>query len=143
MAGKRDTFIIGNVFCKLPRRNFHCRTVIILPEKRNHGAACVSGTRIVDDGFNPIAHFYAVLAIVRSKQQQNAGTLFFRADSQMLKKIDGVIFDWPAVQRFNSDDGELRAAFLLEFGAERFQTLLCILRNDPGQIGDIAGGRNL
>jgi hypothetical protein len=61
----------------------------------------------------------------------------------MLKKIDGIIFDWPTVQRLDSDDGELRTGFLVEFGAERFQTLLCILRNDARQIGDIAGGRNL
>ena len=60
----------------------------------------------------------------------------------MFEKIDGVIFQRAAVEGFDGDDGHLRAGFLFEFGAERFEALFGRLRNDSGEIGDVSGGRN-
>ena len=61
----------------------------------------------------------------------------------MLEQVDRVVFDGAIVQRFDGDDGHLRAGFLFEFCAESFQTLLGGLRNNAGEIGDVAGRRNL
>jgi len=61
----------------------------------------------------------------------------------MFEKIDGVIFHRAIIERFDGDNGHLRAGLLFEFGAECFEALNGGLRNDSGEIGDIGGGRNL
>jgi len=94
-----------------------------LPQEGNHGAASIASARIVDDGFKAVADFDAVLAVVGSYQQQNAGGVFFCANTEMFEQIHRVIFDRPIVERADGDDGHLCAGFLLQFGAQSFQTL--------------------
>jgi len=60
----------------------------------------------------------------------------------MFEEVDSVVFDWTIVQRFDGDDGKLRAGFLFEFRAECFEALLRALRHHPGQIGDVSSGGN-
>jgi hypothetical protein len=89
-----------------------------LAEKGNHGAACIACARVVDDRFEAVANFDAVLAIVGREQEQNPGIVFFCADTEMFEDIDGVVFYRTIVERPDGNDGELRARFLLQFGAQ-------------------------
>ena len=61
----------------------------------------------------------------------------------MFEEIDSVVFDGTIVERANGDDGQLRAGFLLQLGAERFQAFASGGRNHTGEIGDVAGWRNV
>jgi len=140
LAGECDALIVGDVFCQLPRGDFDCQSVIILPEEWNHGAPGIAGSRVVDNRFDAVAGFDSVFAVVGSEEEQNAGTFFFGADAQVFEKIDGVIFHRAVVEGFDGDDGHLRAGFLFEFGAERFEALFGRLRNDSGEIADVSGG---
>src|SRR5579863_6613831 len=142
IAGERDAFVVGNIFCELPRGDFDGRAVIVLPEKGNHGAAGIACTRVINYWFQAVADFDAVLAIVGSEQQEHAGVVLFCAYAEMFEEIDGVVFDGAIVERADGDDGELRAGFLLEFGAKRFQAVASRRGNDSGEIGDVAGGRD-
>ena len=60
----------------------------------------------------------------------------------MFEEFNSVVFDWTIVQRFDGDDGKLRAGFLIEFRAECIEALLRALRDHAGEIGDVASGRN-
>ena len=84
-----------------------------MAEKGNHGAACIACARVVDDRFEAVADFDAVLAIVGCEQEQDAGIVLSCADTEMFEEIDGVVFYRPIVERPDGDDGELRARFLL------------------------------
>jgi hypothetical protein len=134
--------IVSNIFCELPSGDFNRRSVIILSEKGNHSTASIAGASVIDDWFNAVADFYSIFAIVGSDEKQDAGIFFFGASAKVPEEIDGVIFDWTIVERFDGDDGHLRAGFLFELGAECFQVLLGGWRNDSGEIGDVACGRN-
>lgn len=61
----------------------------------------------------------------------------------MLEEVDGVVFDGAIVERANCHDGELRAGFLIELGAEGFEALASGGGNDSGEIGDVAFGNDL
>ena len=113
-----------------------------MAEKRNHGAASIACACVIDDGFKAVADFDPVLAIVGSEQQKHAGVVLLCADAEMLEEIDGVVFNRAIVERTDGDDGELRAGFLLELGAERFKAVASGGRNDAGEVGDVAGGGN-
>jgi hypothetical protein len=134
--------IIGNIFRELPCSDFDGSAEIILFQKWNHGAASITGASVLDDGFDSIADFDAIFAIVWRKKQQDAGAFFFGADTKMFEESDGVIFDGTSVERPNGDDGELSAGFLVEFGAERFKALASGGRNNAGEIRDVSGGRD-
>lgn len=142
LAGECDALVVGNIFCELPRGDFDCGAVIILPEKGNHGTACITGTRVIDDRFDAVADFDSIFAVVGCEEKQNAGTFFFGANAKMLEEIDCEIFHRAVVERFDGDNGHLRGGFLFELGAERFEALFGSLRNDSGEIGDVSGGRN-
>jgi hypothetical protein len=76
------------------------------------------------------------------EQQENAATVFFAPDSQLLEKINGVIVDDFSIQRADRHDRHLDAGFLLEFGAQRFQAGFFLGANYPCQVRYIAGGMN-
>ncbi len=126
----------------MPRGDFDGGAVIILTKKGNHGAASIAGARVINYRFEAVADFDSIFAIVWSKQQQRSGVVFFRADAEMFEEIDGIVFDRAIIERTDGDDCELRAGFLLQLGAERFQAFASGGRNHPGKIADVTGRRN-
>lgn len=134
---------VCDIFCELPRGNFNGGAVIVSTKERYHGAASVARASVIDDGLESVANFNAVFAIVGSEKKQGTGVVFFCANAKMFEEINSVIFDGAIVKRSNGDDGELRAGFLFELPAERFNALLGVLRDNAGEIGDVADGRNV
>ena len=68
--------------------------------------------------------------------------MLFRADTKVLEEIDGVIFDGAVIERADGDNRNLRAGFLLELSAKRFEALTCGGGNYACEIGYVALGND-
>ena len=132
--------VIGDEFGDLPGGGFGGLAVITLAKNGNHGAADVTGARVVDDGFEAVADFDAILTVGGSEEEKDAAIVFFTADAELFEDVDGRLFNVLTVERFYGDDGDLDAGFLLDFEAEGFQAGLRGGVNYAGAIGDVAGG---
>jgi hypothetical protein len=69
LTAQRYSAIISNIFGELPRSRFDGATKVALPQKSNHGAASVSGPRIIDDWLQAVTYFDPVFAFVWGNQQ--------------------------------------------------------------------------
>ena len=126
----------------MPRRRFHRVAVIALPQKRDHSAARVACARIINDRFEAVADFDAVLAVIGRQQQKNAAIVFFASDSQLLIKVHGVRVDAFSIQRADRHDSHLRPGFLLKFRAQSLQGSFLLRADHPRKVRHIAGGMN-
>jgi len=142
LPAQRYSAIIGNIFGELPRGRFDGATKVALPQKRNHGAARVSGPRIIDYWLEAVTYFDPVFAFVRGYQQKDAAIILLTPDAQLLIKVHRVILDALPFQRMHSDNRHLGAGFLLQFGSERFESCFSIRLDGAGKVGDIAGRMN-
>lgn len=131
--------VVGDVRGDLPSGGFRGAAIVALAESGNNRSANVAGAGIVDDGFKAVADFNAIFAIGRSEEKQDAAIIFFGADAELFVDGDGGVFNGFAVERFDSDDGDLGASFLLDFEAESFEFSLGRGVDDASEIGDIAG----
>src|SRR5580765_6304388 len=104
-SGKRYAAIIGDVFGELPSGGFDAAAVISLAKKWNHGAACITGARVIDDRLETVADFGPIFALGGRDEKQDAEIFFFAADAELLEEFVAVLFDGFAFERADRDDG--------------------------------------
>ena len=143
LPGEGDATVIGDVLGELPCSGLDGAVVIVGAKEGNHGAASVSGAGIVDDWFEAVAHLDAVFALIRGDEEEHAAIVFFAADAQMFVEIGGVVFDGLVLEVVNGNDGHLCTGFLFELGAELFERVFGPGTQRAGEIGYVAGGRDL
>jgi len=112
-ASKSDAFIVGDVLGDLPSGGRDTSAVVTLAEVRSHQAASITGASIINNGFEAVADFDAVAAIVGSDKKQGAAVVLFGAYTELLIQPGGIGVDVVAVEGFDSDDSQLRAGFVL------------------------------
>ena len=76
-GGERNTLVSGDVVGELPGARLDTRAVISLAEKRDHGAAGVASSSIVDDRLEAVADFGAIFVFERGDEKEDAATVFF------------------------------------------------------------------
>ncbi len=138
-ADKRNSAIGCNIIRKLRSRRQNRATVIALPQQRNHRAACISGAPVRDDRLKPVADFDSILPQIRSDQQQDAAAILLVADAKLLIKVGGVVLDTLVTDGMDRHNRNLRAGFLFDLGAQRFELCFCARGDYSSKIGDVSG----
>ena len=117
-SGKLDAAIGGNNLRDVAGHQRNSRVVVILAQIRDGLAAETADFAVGQNFFQAIADFDAVAVIVHGKKNQNAAVGLFGADAEAGGEINGVVLDWPAAERFDRDNDELRLSFLIHLGAQ-------------------------
>ena len=135
---ERNSTVGRNITRKLAGRRENRATVIALAQQRNHRAACVSDTPVRDDGLKPVADFDSILPQIRSHQQEDAAAFLLVAHAELLIKIGGVVLDALVTNGMDGHDRNLRARFLFDLGAQRFELRFCARSDYSSKIGDVS-----
>lgn len=78
------------------------------------------------DAFQAIAHFNAILVVLRGQQYEDATVSAFCAYAPLFVQSDGKVFDRFVLKRLDRDDGDLGVRFLLDFKAKSIERVFRI-----------------
>lgn len=120
---QRHTLGLGYARADGVRRHYQRAAILASTQIGLHRAQHVSGIAVRDDRLQTITHFQAGAAIADRQQQQSAVVFSLLPDAPFAKERVGGIFNWLAIERWHSNQCQLRSGSTLEIGAVLFQLL--------------------
>src|SRR5690348_1584367 len=137
-GSERDAAIFGNDASDALREEENGAAIIADAQLRHGLAAKVADKTVWQNGLKTVANLDAILPVALREKDQDAAVFLFRADAPAGSKIDRIILDGLAIERTDSDDGDLNLGFLVHFGADGVQIAAGIGVDDAGKVVDIA-----
>jgi len=95
------------------------------------------------DGFQTVAHFYAVPVVLNRKQDYYSTVRGLVPNPPFLVKIRRVTLDVGSVQRVDGDYGDLRVSFLIDLPADVIQLRDGLPVKDVSEVVDVVSGVKL